>query len=425
MGIRPERWTLANILPVVFVFLVAGSIWLVYVLIHLRRLLQFDALPEEFDEGSYRRGGFQLWVSQVLTLLFLINFGLAIFVDPGSVPKELHWLLEDEKGGRTPGGRSRRKTSSSDPVPISHEAKRSGMRRYCKWCMRYKPDRCHHCRVCNSCVLRMDHHCPWIANCVGFRNHKYFLLLVIYAFLICHFMWITQLESVSNALMDECSRRRRFALVFGQTICVMMAVLVTAFLSFHLSLTSQATTTIESCEKQRSGTSLVQGTPTTGSIYDRGYIENFKTVLGPRVWLWWAPLDAPTGSGVHFLVAPLPLLRSSSISTNKPSPAAPNSEADRGDRQAQEQGLGERLVEAEKLSADRLDDDTFSVSTQEDIKDEAQPEVEPGVVQSADSSSIGSGAAAGAAAGAPLRPVRSRRAKALREPEWTGPRAPS
>merc|ERR1719162_2092439 len=27
-----------------------------------------------------------------------------------------------------------------------------------------------------TCVLRMDHYCPWIGNCVGFRNHKYFLL---------------------------------------------------------------------------------------------------------------------------------------------------------------------------------------------------------------------------------------------------------
>jgi palmitoyltransferase len=26
-------------------------------------------------------------------------------------------------------------------------------------CHVFKPDRCHHCSICNRCVLNMDHHC--------------------------------------------------------------------------------------------------------------------------------------------------------------------------------------------------------------------------------------------------------------------------
>lgn len=52
----------------------------------------------------------------------------------------------------------------------------------CKKCISPKPPRTHHCTICGKCILKMDHHCPWLNNCVGHHNHRYF-------FLFCVYMW--------------------------------------------------------------------------------------------------------------------------------------------------------------------------------------------------------------------------------------------
>jgi len=174
------------------------------------------------------------------------------------------------------------------------ERKRLGDRRNCKWCNKFKPDRCHHCRVCRMCILKMDHHCPWIYNCVGFKNFKYFFLLVFYTAATSNFMTWTMWDSLrSLANNPHTAFLWMFAVLFGESLAGLLAFLLTAFLAFHIHLMLKAMTTIEFCEKSRRPNFDTES-------YSRGIVGNIQAVLGDNPLLWLAPISPPSGNGMVY-----------------------------------------------------------------------------------------------------------------------------
>ncbi|KAI2789535.1 Palmitoyltransferase pfa3 [Penicillium oxalicum] len=185
------------------------------------------------------------------TLLGLFLYGclnasytVAVFTDPGSP-------LTTRRGGRHEYSAL---PVSEYPEFTSYTVSSSGGSRYCKKCQCPKPDRAHHCSTCKRCVLKMDHHCPWLATCVGLYNYKAFLLFLIYTSLFCWVCFgVAAVWTWTEVLNDT-----RYMDTIMPVNVVLLAILggiiglvLSGFTAWHISLALRGVTTIECLEKTR------------------------------------------------------------------------------------------------------------------------------------------------------------------------------
>ena len=97
------------------------------------------------------------------------------------------------------------KTSITDPGYNVETKTNDNTNRLCRHCERNKPPRCHHCKTCKKCVLRMDHHSSWVNNCIGKHNYKYFFFtIIVFCIYTSHYQNIKLFSICYYNVLSQC-----------------------------------------------------------------------------------------------------------------------------------------------------------------------------------------------------------------------------
>ncbi|XP_029624463.1 palmitoyltransferase ZDHHC7-like [Salmo trutta] len=157
----------------------------------------------------------------------------------------------------------------------------------CPKCCSIKPQRAHHCSICKRCIRKMDHHCPWVNNCVGEKNQRFFVLFTMYIALVSVYALCLSFLQVYSCVHDQWNECTDFSPPVAVMLMVFLCLEAFLFLTFTVVMFGTQIHSI--CNDETEIERLKNEKPTWER---RLRWEGMKAVFGgPPSFLWFNPFS--------------------------------------------------------------------------------------------------------------------------------------
>ncbi|CBQ72785.1 conserved hypothetical protein [Sporisorium reilianum SRZ2] len=174
-----------------------------------------------------------------------------------------------------------------------------------------KPERAHHCRACKTCTLKFDHHCPWLNQCVGLGNERYFVLFMAWLSFGCGVVLYSGVGVMRRSLSWSAgwpySYTPRVLVMLLFILALVMGLALAVMAGWQMVLVARGETSVESQDNGHYRELAKKRGQDFVNVYDVGRRRNIELFfnVGPgSPYAWYTvllPMRVPPYSdGWHF-----------------------------------------------------------------------------------------------------------------------------
>jgi len=186
----------------------------------------------------------------IYLILFIYNFSHSTYLLHKYITTELYFIMImstsfflfivqmfqslytsfTDPGAFLPNYREDKTNNPDTNLMLATVKKQDYFLKICKTCKIAKDLRVFHCKECGLCILRHDHHCPWLSTCIGINNNRKFIMLLVINLIVCAYNPIVLLLFIFLRFEEEDKDKVNQA----DRLCTLILIILNSFLFlFH------------------------------------------------------------------------------------------------------------------------------------------------------------------------------------------------